>query len=790
MTRIETCMQNELIPVLRDSKPMRRLCGLIASAALMWVPATPSSAQTTKPGLTQTKNSEAALPTSKNAGPNIVIVLLDDVGFSASSTFGGPVDMPALDSVAKNGLTYNRFHVNSICSATRVSLLSGRDAHRTGFGNVTELATRERGYNAFWDRDVVSLPELLRRNGYSTAAFGKWHNTPVEEVTPIGPFNRWPTGLGFDYFYGFIGSLANHWEPLLYKNTLPVEPTSAGAAEYHLTTDLVDEAIAWIQTHNALAPDKPYFLFFAPGAAHGPHHVPTEWIEKYRGHFSDGWDVLRSKTFARQKRLQVIPQSARLTPRPSEIPSWNSVPSAERHWLATQMEVFAAFLAHTDHEVGRLIGAARSGARGDNTLILYIAGDNGADLTGALSLSSDDGDLEKAPVRKRLEHSDLLGGPHVFNNYDRAWAWATNAPFQWGKLIASHLGGTRSPLVMSWPAMIPDQGATRSQFTTINDIAPTLYDLANISFPRVVDGISQQPLDGSSFAPTITDPAAKTANKIEIFEQHGNRAIYRDGWIASAMHWGPWMGEYKCTGFEQDRWELYNIETDFSEYEDLAAKYPDKLRELRKLFELEAQRRNIYPLGGGVSQCTRPNAQTLVPRRRTFTFYPSTPRLPICSRCGDMLPDFAQSHRVTAQVVLPKPDTEGVIISYGSRFGGFSMYVKDNRLVYESSVARVAEPNRNILMSDIALPAGKLTLSYAFTCANPSTNEGASTAMVCRGELFVNDRRVAESDQPRVATLVGSLSIGQTYGSSVTHEYVPPFPFTGNLESVTIEMQR
>jgi len=705
--------------------------------------------------------------------PNIVLILLDDVGFGAAGTFGGPVQTPQLDKLASDGLRYNRFHVSAQCSPTRAALLSGRNDHRVGFGVVTDISSGFPGYNGVWKKEAVSIAEVLRRNGYSTAAFGKWHNTPYWEISPVGPFDHWPTGLGFEYFYGFMGAEDSQWDPSLYRNTTPVDPPKTPEEGYHFTTDIADEAINWLHTHESLEPLKPYFLYFATGATHGPQQVPKEWIERYRGHFDRGWDELRKEIFARQKKLGVIPAGARLTLRPKELPAWNSFSADEQKLLARQMEVFAGFMAQTDYEVGRLIDAVRQAPGGTNTLVMYIVGDNGPDeASGRLGLNWPGG----GSLQEQLRRLDELGGPSIFNNYATGWAWATAAPFQWGKHIASHLGGTRDPLIVSWPARIKDRGGLRSQFSHVTDVAATVYEVTGIRFPSVVDGVEQLPLDGVSLADTFDDAKAPSRHRMQVFEQMGNRAIYRDGWIAAARHTVPWVASSN-NDFSRDRWELYNLDEDFSEARDLARRYPQKLRELQALFDVEARKNDIYPLNPSVSH----EAQSKFTAEQThFSYYPGLPRLPPTAA-----PDFSRSHRIVAEVGIPENSAQGVIISDESRSCGFTLYVKDNHLVYENHFADKTDK----ISSQTSLPYGKVELAYQFSRHLSRTGKPEEVdAEPGVGTLYVNGQVVAEEEQGPVMTC-GTLGIGQTFGPAVSGAFQPPFKFNGVLNKVTVELK-
>jgi arylsulfatase A-like enzyme len=704
--------------------------------------------------------------------PNILLILLDDVGFGAASTFGGPAHTPELDRLAARGLRYNHFHVTALCSPTRAALLSGRNDHRVGFGSIADDASGFPGYNAIWRKDTVTIAEVLRRNGYSTAAFGKWHNTPPWERSPVGPFDRWPTGLGFEYFYGFLTGNDNQWEPTLYRNTTLVPPPSTPEDGYFLNNDLANEAIKWVHTHQALAPERPYFLYLAPGATHSPLQVPKKWIDKYRGKFDQGWDRLREEIFAREKQLGVIPPEAELTSRPKELSAWDSLSVDEKKLCARQMEVYAGYLEETDYEMGRLLKTVQDLPGGDNTIVFYIVGDNGADAKGGKTGRED----QYAPPEAlpfRLQRMDEMGGPRRLGLYASGWAWAMCTPFQWEKRIASHLGGTRDPLVVSWPAGIQDHGGLRRQYTHANDIAPTICEIAGIRFPSVVDGVKQLSLDGTSFAYTFKDPKAPSRHRLQIFEQVGNRAIYKDGWVAATRHTIPWLpisGDYS-----RDRWELYHIDTDFSEAHDLAAQNPDKLRELQALFEVEARKNDVYPLTGGGSENKEP--PTLTGNRKEFVFYPDMESIP-----SKAAPNFRLSHRITVNAIIPEDGAEGVLVSDGSRSGGFVLYLKNNRLLYENNVSGF---KRNVLTSNDPLPRGRVQLAFEFVRGDGADRWDGGT-----GRLYINGRKVGEGQfefftQP----VFGTFDLGQARTARVSDAYQIPFKFTGTLESVRVELK-
>jgi arylsulfatase A-like enzyme len=726
----------------------------------------------------------AAWPQSPSApagAPNVVLVMLDDTGFGASSTFGGPAETPALDRLAANGLKYNRFHVTPICSPTRAALLSGRNSHRVGFGSVVDGATPFPGYNGVWQKDNVPLAEVLRRHGYSTAAFGKWHNTPQWEISPAGPFDRWPTNLGFEYFYGFHFGEALQNETPLYRNTTAVEPTRSPEQGYHFTTDIVDDAIGWLDTQHATAPNKPYFLYLAPGATHSPIQAPEEWIAKYRGKFDQGWDRVREETFAWQKKLGVIPADAELTPRPKEFPAWDSLTADQKRLYARQAEVFAAFLAHTDHEVGRLLEAVRKSPGGDNTLVLYIVGDNGGCPGGGLDGTNDfvafKGELPGIGVQEQLKHIDELGSFVSDNHFSVVWAWATNTPFQWTKGVGSHLGGIRDPLVVAWPARIKEHGAVRDQFTHVNDVAPTLYELLGITPPSEVDGVKQLSLDGVSFAASFTDPKAPSQHTTQYFEAGGSRSIYHDGWMASARHASEAGFRAAPGGYENDRWELYHLDADYSQARNLATEQPQKLAELRALFEREAEANHVYPLGGGrelaASRLPRPDP---IAAQHDFIYAATTPRLP-----NSAAPTLIDSHRIVATVEIPASGAEGVLLAHGARFGGFALFIKDGRLVYENNFYN---RTRDVIVSNLTVPTGHVELVYEFTRENPERWGGGT------GRLFINGKAAGEGKITKLGppSYLGSFGVGRQYGSPVSNAYHVPFAFTGKLEQLAIHL--
>ncbi|WCM25071.1 arylsulfatase [Sphingomonas sp. QA11] len=718
-----------------------------------------------KIGLTRAR-SVAAFPKQAEApksAPNVVVILLDDVGFAATSTFGGLARTPNLDALAADGVRYNRFNTTAICSPTRAALLTGRNQHQVGFGNLQDIAAGFPAYNTIWKKETASVARILHDNGYSTAAFGKWHNTPQWEISSAGPFTHWPTGLGFDHFYGFLNGEDNQWEPHLYDNTTPVESPNKASPGYHLTVDLVDHAVRWVDEHDALAGAKPYFLYFATGAVHQPHHVPAEWIARNKGRFDGGWDRYREEAFVRQKRLGVIPANTQLTPRPDGLPAWDSLTPDQKKLYARQMEVYSAFLEHTDHEVGRLIHEIRSRPGGENTLIFYIVGDNGGSaeggLDGSLANEAASGTGGQVGAASQLAQLDKFGGPEVANHYAAGWGWATTAPFQWMKQVASHFGGTRNPLIVSWPGHTNADGAVRGQFGHVNDIAPTILDAAGIAFPDTIDGVKQIPFEGRSLVPTFTNPAAPEAHREQYFEIFGNRAIYRDGWVAAARRpYLPWkliesgLSVYTSDP-ETDRWELYHVDQDFSEANDLAAKEPARLAELKAEFEKEGVRNGVFPLLPAPI-----GAPTIFdPAAKRFVFKSDIGQLP-----RNALPDLSgRAHRFEVDIRGDAATGSGVLLAEGGQLGGFALYVRQGRLVFENNA--YGQDRQTVVSSD-ALPSGATTVAYEYVPDHPAKGALLNPTVPGTVTLFVNGRQVASGPIGKFSSAAGAYSEGFDIG--------------------------
>ena len=544
----------------------------------------------------------AITPVRPPAGaPNVLIVMIDDCGFGASSTFGGPCNTPNLDRLAANGLKFNRFHTTALCSPTRASLLTGRNHHTVGMGGITEIATSAPGYSSIRPQSCAPLAETLKLNGYSTAEFGKCHEVPVWESSPMGPFDHWPTGSGFEKFYGFVGAETNQWYPALYDGNAPVEPPKTPEEGYHLTEDLTDHAITWLRQQKSLMPDKPFFTYFVPGATHAPHHVPKEWIDKYKGRFDDGWDALRDETLARQQELGLVPADADLSPRPSEIQAWADVPDDLKPVLAHQMEIYAGFLEHTDHHLGRLLDALDGLGVLEDTLIYCLIGDNGASAEGSPNGTFNEmivvnGAAAFETTEFMASHIDGFGTPASYNHYAVGWAHAMNTPYQWTKQVASHLGGTRNGMIVHWPKGIKAKGEVRSQFHHVIDVAATVLDVSNIPEPDFVNGIQQTPLHGVSMRYAFEDGGAAEGRETQYFETACNRGIYHQGWTAVTRHSTPWVFGNELPALDDDVWELYDTNTDWSQAHDIAAEQPEKLAQLQRLFLIEAVKYNVLPL--------------------------------------------------------------------------------------------------------------------------------------------------------------------------------------------------
>ena len=668
--------------------------------------------------------------------PNVVIVLIDDIGFGASSTFGGPISTPTLDRLANNGLRFNRFHTTALCSPTRAALLSGRNHHAVNVGSVMEVATGFPGNLGQRPDNAKYVAETLRQNGYSTAAFGKWHETAAWEVSVSGPFFRWPTNSGFDKFYGFIGGETNQWDPVIFDGVTKVEKKEN--EDYHFTTDMTDEAIKWVKFQHAMTPDKPFMIYYATGAVHAPHHAPKEWIGKYKGQFDDGWDKLREETFARQKELGVIPENTKLAPKPEDIPDWDKLTENEKKLFALQMEAFAGFTGHTDYEVGRLVEAIDEMGVLDNTLFIYIMGDNGSSAEGGLTGTYNElihlnGIFDAETTESMLARADEWGGPESFPHMSAAWAVATDVPFTWTKQMAADYGGTRNGMVMHWPNGISSKGEVRTQWHHVNDVSPTILEAAKLPEPKMINGVEQRPIDGVSMLYATDNPEAEGHHTTQYFEMFGNRAIYHEGWLARVIHRVPWEDKPLNT-LQEDKWELYNTEEDFSLTNNLAASNPEKLEELKALFEQEAIKNNVYPLDDRVYE--RFNAKLagrpdLMGDRKSLTLSEGMD--------GIMENTFLNiknsSKTITANVELVGND-RGIILSQGGKFGGWALYMDNGKPAYTYNWFGL---DSYTVTSSKAIPKGsaEVKLDFAYEGGEDLGKGGVAT-------IYVNGEKVAE----------------------------------------------
>jgi arylsulfatase len=716
--------------------------------------------------------------------PNIVFILIDDAGYGQFGTFGGQVPTPALDRVAADGLRYTAFHTTALCSPTRAALLTGRNHHSTGNGVITEAATGYDGYTGIIGKSVGTIAEVLRQYGYATAWFGKNHNTPDWETSQVGPFDRWPSGLGFDYFYGFMGGDVDQWQPTLFENHELV-PRSTDP-DYILTPDLVDHAIGWLRRTRSIAADKPYFLYMSTGATHAPHHVSPEYVAKYRGQFDMGWDAYREQTFARQKALGVVPADAVLSARPAQLPAWSSLSADQQRLFARMMEVFAAFTDQTDHEMGRLLEVVRSLPDADNTLIFYEVGDNGASAEGGLvGLLNENSFFNNIPedLADNLAHIDELGGPKHFNHFPAGWAWAMNTPFQWTKQIASHLGGVRNPLAVSWPARIEDRGGVRPQFHHVIDIAPTIYEAVGIEFPTMLNGVAQKPIEGVSMVYSFDSASAPGRRRTQYFEMFINRAIYHDGWWAASRVNVPWEGGAAAADPDTATWELYNLEEDFSQANDLATANPAKLRELQDLWWSEAARYSVLPLDGRKTERLSAELQgrpSLAGKRTSFTYYPGVVALP----AGSAPAVLNKSFSITADLEMTEGASQGAVFSLGGGDGGYGLYVRDGRPVFAGNFLGRSTTR---VTSNAPLPSGAVELRAEFAYDGGGLGKGGTMTLFVNGEK-VGEGRI-EQTLPLTLGLGGTLDIGEDSGSPVDDSYTPPFRFDGVIEQVTVDLQ-
>jgi arylsulfatase A-like enzyme len=716
--------------------------------------------------------------------PNVLIVLIDDMGFGQSGAFGGPLNMPTVDRLAQGGLRYNQFHTTALCSPTRSALLSGRNHHMNNIGSITETATGYPGNTGQRPENVAPLAAMLRYNGYATAHFGKNHETATWEVSPAGPTDRWPVRSGFDKFYGFYGGEANQWAPAIYDGMVKVEtPTDPG---YHFMTDMTDQAIHWVQSVKSLAPSKPFFIYFAPGATHAPHHVPKEWIAKYKGKFDQGWDRLREETLARQIKLGVVPAGTKLAPKPPAIKDWNTLSADEKKLFTREMEVFAGFAEYADTEIGRLVDAIGDLGQLDNTLVFYVVGDNGASAEGGTvgmfsEMTYFNGVQES--VEGILKHYDELGSASTYNHYAAGWAVAGDTPFTWTKQVASSYGGTRNGMVVHWPKGVKAKGEVRSQWHHVIDVAPTILEAAGLPEPKLVDGIPQAPIEGVSMLRSFNDAKAKDNHLTQYFEIFGNRALYHDGWLAGTLHRAPWEMTPRAT-LDKDVWELYDTRSDFSLVNDLAAKNPAKLKEMQALFLKEAEKYNVLPIDDRLMERINPTTAgrpDLMAGRTSLIVYEGMTGISE----NAFINAKNRSHAITAEVTIPSKGASGVILAQAGRFGGWSLYLKDGRPTYTYNFLGL---ERFTVAATEPVPAGKATIRFEFAYDGGGIGKGGM------GTILVNGRKVAEGrigrTQPNIFSADEGADVGEDGETPVVEDYgIPaPYKFTGRIAKVTVEL--
>jgi arylsulfatase A-like enzyme len=721
--------------------------------------------------------------------PNVLVVLLDDAGFGASSVFGGPANTPVAERLATGGLRYNRFHTTALCAPTRAAMLTGRNHHSVGMGSITETATSAPGNSGVRPNTMAPLALTLKLNGYSTAQLGKCHEVPPWQTSPMGPFDAWPAGGGgFEYFYGFIGGENNQYYPALYEGLTPVEPSKTPEEGYHLTEDLADHAVDWIRTQRALTPEKPFFMYFAPGATHAPHHVPEGWAEKYRGKFAHGWDRQRELTFARQKELGVIPADAELTPRHAEIPAWDDMPDEMKPVLEREMEVYAGFLEHTDHHVGRLIDTLENLGILEDTLVYYIIGDNGASAEGTVNgafneMANFNGEAALETPEFMASVIDKFGTPEAYNHYAVGWAWAMDTPYQWTKQVASHWGGTRNGTIVHWPKGIEEPGGIRSQFTHCIDVAPTILEVAGLPQPTMVNGVLQSPIEGVSMAYSFNDASAPERHALQYFEMFGNRGVYHKGWSAVTKHRTPWelTAAASVPAFDDDVWELYDGSADWSQANDLSAEMPDKLHELQRLWLIEAVRHNVLPIDdrgaerlnadiAGRPQLIKGTSQLLFAGMKRLSE-------------NSVISIKNKSFSVTAQIVAPEAPLEGVIVAQGGAFGGWALHAKQGRLKFVYNVLGLRE---FVTESDGVVPSGAHQLRMEFAYDGGGLGKGGDVALFLDGKPAGQGR--VELTQPLVFSADETTDIGEDSGTPVSPDYVGADRFNGTIELVQIDV--
>ncbi len=712
--------------------------------------------------------------------PNVVVVLLDDIGFGHSSAFGGPIHMPTLEKLAASGLKYNRFHTTALCSPTRTALLTGYNHHSNNAGAIMEVATAFPGNTGVRPQTITPVAEVLRLNGYSTAAFGKYHETPPWEGSVSGPYDRWPTHSGFDKFYGFIGGETNQWHPMVYDGTTRVFPNVEDPG-YHFTNDMTDQAIGWMNTQQSLTPEKPFYMYFATGATHAPHHAPKEYVEKYKGKFSQGWDKVREETLARQKALGVVPQNTVLARKPTDIKDWDNLSADEKRLFEKQMEVFAGFAEHTDHEVGRLVAALDQRGELENTLFFYIVGDNGSSAEGGMIGMFNENTYfngVKETLDMQLKVIDELGSEKAYNHFAAGWAVAGNTPFTWTKQVASNFGGTRNGMVLHWPAGIKTKNEVRSQFHHVIDVAPTIYASAGVPSPKMVNGIEQRPIEGVSMNYSFDNPTAADTRKTQYFEMIGNRAIYHDGWMAGTLHKAPWEAAPR-RALQEDVWELYHVDEDFSLANNLAEKNPAKLAELKKKFMDEGLKYNVFPIDDRSIERFNPviaGRPDLMNGKTKLTLYEGATGIPE----NAFINVKNTSLSITAEVDVPA-NANGVIICQGGDFGGWSFYMQDGKPTYVYNW--VGLEKYSVSSTQKAAP-GKHTIRMDFAYEGGQGAGGVAT--ISMDGTKVGEGRIANTNSNTFG-IDESADVGTDQNTPVNPTYAKKEKFTGKINSVTIE---
>ncbi|RPJ45148.1 MAG: arylsulfatase [Betaproteobacteria bacterium] len=748
-------------------------------------------AEPQRPAITEIDVRKAKMPQrfevkAPAKAPNVVIVLIDDLGFGVPGSFGGPVPMPTLDRLAQNGLRFNNFHTTALCSPTRAALKSGRNHHQVNMGFITEMATGFPGGTGQVPNSTAPLAEMLRLNGYATAAFGKWHETAAWEASVAGPFDRWPTRQGFDKFYGFIGGETNQWAPFLYDGVAQVELPND--PNYHFMNDMTEKARAWIKYQKALTPDKPSFIYFAPGATHAPHHVPKEWIVKWKGKFDQGWDKIREETLARQIKMGVVPPGTKLAPKPEAIKDWDKLSADEKRLFARQAEVFAAFADYTDHEIGRMLQAFEEVGEADNTLVFYIAGDNGTSGEGGQNGMFNEytyfnGVQEK--VEDMLKLMDQWGGPETYPHMAAGWAVAFNSPFGWMKQVPSDFGGTRNGMVVSWPKGIKAKNGIRTQFSHVIDVAPTVLQAIGLPEPKSVNGVKQVPMAGTSMVYTFEDAKAKDRHTTQYFEVAGNRAIYRDGWLARTIHRAPWEAKPRRALEDTSGWELYDVRSDFSLVNDLAKKNPKKLAEMQALFLTEARKYGVLPLDDRVFERLDPAAMgrpDLMAGRNSMTLAEG-----MTGMMEGVFPNVKnRSKTITAEIEVPAKGANGTILAQGGRFGGWSLYVKNGVPAYDYNFLGL---RRSSIAAAKPLAPGKATIRFDFAYDGGGPGKGGM------GTLYVNNEKVAEGriehTQAGLFSADETADVGIDLGTPVVEAIGAEAKsrYTGRIPKVTVEVK-